>query len=522
VPCPNVVTFTDGQHSLDYFATDVAGLSEAVHSTSIFVDTTPPATSESLSGTLGNNGWYMSNVTVFLSASDGSSGVASIWYRVDTGPWLAYSGGFILDDGQHALQYYAIDVAGLIEPVHSAGIWVDATPPTVAVVLSGTGGSNGWYISDVSATLSASDAGSGVAGIWFRTDGSPWLVYSSALTLSDGPHILQFRATDVAGVASATQSTSIWIDTRPPALGIDGPADGSFSAAGTVAVTWTASDGTSGLDHFEVRIDGDGPISLSGTAYTFASLADGSHTFAVTAFDRAGHSTTVSVSVIVDTTPPSVAITSPMAGAVVAFSHFTMTWTAADATSGINHFDVSFDGGPVTALPATSAGYTFTGLSDGLHTVRLDAVDWAGNAVTTSADVMVDTVVPLVSITAPANGAVLNSSSTMVTWAASDAMSGIDHVTILVDSGEAITLPATATSHRLNGLIDGSHTVTVTVFDRAGHSATSTVMFRVSAAVSPAGGYEGVQLTVVITLIILAIAAVVVFLIRRSRGPGLP
>jgi len=100
-------------------------------------------------------------------------------------------------------------------------------------------------------------------------------------------------------------------------------------------------------------------------------------------------------------------------------------------------------------------------------------------------------------------------------------MSGIDHVTILVDSGEAITLPATATSHRLNGLIDGSHAVTVIVFDRAGHSATSTVMFRVSAGVSPAGGYEGVQLTVVITLIILAIAAVVL-LIRRSRGPGLP
>ncbi len=56
-------------------------------------DQTPPTTTISCNGTLGNHGWYISNVTVTLSAADnpGGSGVAQTKYSLDGGTvWNTY------------------------------------------------------------------------------------------------------------------------------------------------------------------------------------------------------------------------------------------------------------------------------------------------------------------------------------------------------------------------------------------------------------------------------------------------
>src|SRR5256885_9336747 len=71
---PFVVT-GDGAHGLDFNATNGAGLNEATHHIVIRIDTTPPVSTSTLSGTAGNNGWYISLVTVVLNATDSTSGV---------------------------------------------------------------------------------------------------------------------------------------------------------------------------------------------------------------------------------------------------------------------------------------------------------------------------------------------------------------------------------------------------------------------------------------------------------------
>jgi hypothetical protein len=49
------------------------------------LDVTPPGTIATLTGTLGNNGWYVSDVQLILTATDdiGGSGVREIHYTVD-------------------------------------------------------------------------------------------------------------------------------------------------------------------------------------------------------------------------------------------------------------------------------------------------------------------------------------------------------------------------------------------------------------------------------------------------------
>src|SRR5206468_4314803 len=176
-----------------------------------------------------------------------------------------------------------------------------------------------------------------------------------------------------------------------------------------------------GLDHFELSLDGGAPIPLDAnvTGYTLSALTDGSHTVQVTAFDGANNSAAASVTVTVDTTPPVLSIIYPVAGAVLATGTVTVAWAASDATSGLDHFELSLDGGAVTVLGPTEGNHTFAGLSQGSHTATLVAFDLAGHTTAVARSFTVDTTAPIIDLSAPAPG-YLSTSTVLVSWVASD------------------------------------------------------------------------------------------------------
>jgi hypothetical protein len=100
-------------------------------------DVTPPITTAMMTGTLGNNGWYVSDVQMTLTATDndGGSGVQEIHYSVDgtetvvQGSSASHS---IVGDGTHAVIWYAIDNAGNVEtPPQEMSINIDKTSPLI-------------------------------------------------------------------------------------------------------------------------------------------------------------------------------------------------------------------------------------------------------------------------------------------------------------------------------------------------------------------------------------------------------
>src|SRR5439155_10525955 len=102
---------------------------------------TAPFTSASLSGRLGTDGWWLSTVSVTLTASDDNSGVASTSFRVDGGAWQAYTSPMAISgDGEHTVDFYSTDNAGNVEGWHSVGFRIDATAPQTAISLDGTAG----------------------------------------------------------------------------------------------------------------------------------------------------------------------------------------------------------------------------------------------------------------------------------------------------------------------------------------------------------------------------------------------
>ncbi len=100
------------------------------------LDVTPPITTSMMTGTQGNNGWYVSDVQMTLTATDndGGAGVKEIHYSVDGTETVVQGSGAslsIVSDGTHTVTFYAIDNAGNVEtPTHEMIVNIDKTSPS--------------------------------------------------------------------------------------------------------------------------------------------------------------------------------------------------------------------------------------------------------------------------------------------------------------------------------------------------------------------------------------------------------
>jgi len=177
-------------------------------------DTTPPVTTHSLDPPEpdGENGYYVSNVTVTFNATDNESGVDRIEYRINGGSWqtiLGNNGTFILDeDGNDiCIEYRAFDNVGNKEDTKEFYIFVDKTPPVTSICYEIVGGNwlFGW---DYEFSLTATDAMSGVN--IYRIDGGEWEIYTEPFTLHDGDDILiEYYSVDYAGNVEDVNSENV-------------------------------------------------------------------------------------------------------------------------------------------------------------------------------------------------------------------------------------------------------------------------------------------------------------------------
>jgi large repetitive protein len=232
---------------------------------------------------------------------------------------------------------------------------------------------------------------------------------------------------------------------------------------------------------------------------TYASGQTGSSTITLTATDSDGATaqTTFTVTVGDDTTPPTVAVTSPTNGATVKTSP-AITGTATDNLA-VTSLTASVDGGAAQTVTVNADGtFTFNpnlavdGTADGSHTVIFTAMDAAGNTSTpASVTFTLDTVAPAVTITSPADGQTFATNPT-ITGTAIDNLSlagltasvdGAAAQNVTVDSQGGFTF---TTSLATDGSASGQHTVTFIATDSAGNaSPAATLTFTLTVA-SPA------------------------------------
>jgi N-acetylneuraminic acid mutarotase len=108
---------------------------EPVTDNYMLADAIAPVTTATLSGAPNANGWFNSDVTVTLHASDGAlgSGVQSIFYFLPNSNNNVPGDSVELNfsEGDRTLTYQAADNAGNIETLHALPIRIDKTAPTL-------------------------------------------------------------------------------------------------------------------------------------------------------------------------------------------------------------------------------------------------------------------------------------------------------------------------------------------------------------------------------------------------------
>jgi hypothetical protein len=280
----------DGAHSIDYYSTDVSGNNEITRTVAVKIDTAAPSSSIQLSGTLAGDGSYVSTVDVTLASTDATSGVQSTQYRVDSGAWRSYAIPFpISGNGSHTVDYFATDNAGNAESAKSSVVRISGSTgsaPVTTMQVSGTAGMNGWYVTVVTVTLTATNPSGGVIFTMYSVDRGAWTSYTQTFTLADGAHTIDYQSWDSAGYVEPKGSNSIQVDLTPPTLA--GSPSGLVTSP-DVTVSWTGADATSGIARYEVRIDGGVTQDLGTTTSLARHWSDGDHSVRVTAYDAAGN-----------------------------------------------------------------------------------------------------------------------------------------------------------------------------------------------------------------------------------------
>ena len=100
-------------------------------------DDTHPSTAVAKTGTIGLNGWYVTDVSVSLNATDTESGVKNTFYSQNGGEMRIYVGLpiNISSEGTTTISYYSIDNDGNIEATSTLIVKIDKTAPEAKIAV---------------------------------------------------------------------------------------------------------------------------------------------------------------------------------------------------------------------------------------------------------------------------------------------------------------------------------------------------------------------------------------------------
>lgn len=193
----------------------------------------------------------------------------------------------------------------------TTGQYLGTATPTIVFTCTDEMNGSGVAIATLKMTLDGkqytnTSSGVAVAGI---TNGYSVSFIPPALT--DGAHTLSVTVADNDGNTATSSIVNFTTDTVAPTLAVTNPAtNGNYVANSTLNVTGTASDSTSGTPTVKIMLNGtdQGTVNLNNGAFSMAvNLINGNNTIIVTATDKAGKITTITRTVILDTSSPVIA-----------------------------------------------------------------------------------------------------------------------------------------------------------------------------------------------------------------------
>lgn len=420
--CPAATTLSTSaaNQSVSGSVSDFAGNTANATVGSINIDKVAPTLSGAPT-TQPTNSWYKGDVTIKWTGVDALSGIAA-----------QPADSTITGEGAGLTTSTSVtDKAGNTSgSVTSPAVNIDRTAPNTTVTAPPA-----WNNSDVTVTLAANDALSGVSKTYYTVNGSVQQTGASVAFASEGIYNVVYWSDDKAGNVEAQKTVQIKIDKTSPTIGhTQSPVANNDGWNNTqVTVSFTCGDALSGI----ASCTGPQTVTTEGKNQTVTG----------TARDNAGNTATDPAQVSIDATKPTITAKldrNPNANGWYG-ADVTATYSSSDALSGIKSVS------PVKTF-GEGADQSDTGTAN----------DAAGNSASvTVSGINVDLTAPTINgkIISTPNANSWFSGDVTVQWTCADNLSGV------------VACPANSTVSGEGGNLSVSQTIS----DKASRQATGTV-----------------------------------------------
>jgi|GEM_PF-2960268 len=260
-------------------------------------------------------------------------------------------------------------------------------------------------------------------------------------------------------------------DTSIPWLNITTPLEGKSLNVTDLVVSGNFSDTGSGIGGVMLEAKpgvavGSGKTSYSGFIFSAVGIHEGNYTMYVNVTDVAGNKASAEVNVTIDRTAPALTITKP-AGLYATTNTFDLNGTTDKGAK------VTVEGTAVNNVNGTF-GAPLT-LSDGDHRITVTSTDAAGNIVTVSKEVIVDTVPPTMAFNI-ANGTWIGSTKYSLNGTADETLSKVEAA--IGEAESSMDVIQKFAKITLN-LTEGKNQLNITATDLAGLSTKYVLIINV-------------------------------------------
>ena len=493
-------SLSEGNHTLKITVSDNAG-NMAIESINFGIDLTPPIIQihEPVEGYYYNTSTLEINISISDTLSGINSSSIQLFLDGQAVTSFTYTGEYItatlsgISDGFHTITVLVADKASN-EISDQVNFTIDTISPELSIISPADGAY--YNTQNIQLTLTASDnielltADIYIDGNLYKQldlTGQQTFSYNESVQLSEGQHTVIVIVSDIAG-NRASLDISFVIDTTPPQINIVSPVDDAYYASYSILVNLTVTDNV-GLLNVTIFLDDQvlDQAYMTGTSYSYVDtvmLNDGTHKLKVVTVDLAGNSKSKEITFTIDTGTPSIIIRSPQDSVYYNSTSISLNITASDST-GLDIVEIYLDDELIAHCNCsgnTSWSYStvLTDLAEGLHSLKVTAVDVSNNSKDVIIEFVVDVTPPTIAWIYPGTGlSYINSSQLCVSAEVSDnILLDVDRLKLLVD-GSSVEYQFNASTEIITScieLIDGWHNITIVAYDAAGNEARSQII----------------------------------------------
>lgn len=313
--------------------------------------------------------------------------------------------------------------------------------------------------------------------------GNYWRSYTG--TDSNGDHIGEEskKAGGAYDYMPAMEPIDI-MDTTDPTISITDPSDDEIVCT-NFTVEWNANDDKEIL-YYALLLENYGwNFTDDLNNWTYTNIDNGSYTNKVYVVDKGWNYVLDKVSIIVDKTPDSVIIDSPILFQDYVSNQIDINVTIHGIHSSVDTVIAYLDGGagiPLAQLSTNKWNFSNYLFSDGIHTLEIYANDTCGNInFTESVTFTVDTATPLVAFESPGN-ATYHTKFIDINATVTDATSTISSVIAEIDETDNISLTNSIENPDLFCFLDrefdeGPHKIRIYAYDTVGNINSTELLY---------------------------------------------